>query len=197
MKMVKLFVSLMGLFLLATAFCRGEDGAKKPIFFMKLADLTPDSALLADYPETVRKGIEFLKTADLMNIPLGETKIDGDDVFANVMEYETHAGENVISESHRRYIDIQYIIVGQEMMACVPYSEDLPVSEPYHEDEDYALYPAGVMPFWADGSDYPAKVLARAGELAIFSPNDVHASGVYPEKPEKIRKVVVKCRVAE
>ena len=65
--MVKMFLGLMGFFLVATAFCRADEGEKKPIFFMKLADLTPDSELLADYPETVRKGIEFLKTADLKN----------------------------------------------------------------------------------------------------------------------------------
>ncbi|MBR2692891.1 MAG: YhcH/YjgK/YiaL family protein [Thermoguttaceae bacterium] len=175
----------------------GSDDVKKPIFFMKLADLTPDSPELAEYPDSVREGIRFLKEADLENLPLGTTKIDGDRVFANVMEIETHVAGEEVSESHKRYYDIHCVIRGQEMEACIPYSAGLPVKVPYNKDEDYALYTPAAMPFWADGSDFPTKIKVSAKELTIFAPGDVHATAVCPEKPEKIFKVVVKCRAAE
>lgn len=189
------FVFALAVAACLTAFFTKAEGAddKRPIFFAKLADITPDSPALAEFPETVKAGIKFLQTADLDNLPLGETKIDGERVYANVMEYETHPAGEEISESHRRYYDIQCIIRGQEMQACVPYSAGLPVKEPYNKEGDYALYTPAAMPFWTDGSDFPAKVTVHAREFTIFAPGEVHASGVCPEKPEKIFKVVVKC----
>ena len=175
----------------------GGDEVKKPIFFMKLADLTPDSPELAEFPDSVREGIRFLKEADLDNLPLGTTKIDGDRVFANVMEYETHVAGEEVSESHKRYYDVQCVIRGQEMQACIPYSAGLPVKTPYNKEEDYALYAPAAMPFWADGSDFPTKITVHSKELTIFAPGEVHTSGICPETPEKIFKVVVKCRAAE
>lgn len=175
----------------------GEEAEKKPIFFAKLEDLTPESPELAEYPDTVKEGIRFLKTADLDNLPLGKTEIDGDRIYANVMEYETHPAGEEVSESHKRYCDVQCVIRGQEMQACIPYSAGLPVKTPYNKEEDYALYTPEAMPFWADGSDFPTKITVHSKEITIFVPGEVHTSGICPEKPEKIFKVVVKCRVAE
>ena len=36
-----------------------------------------------------KKAFEFLRTADLAALPLGNTPIDGDEVFANVQAYTT------------------------------------------------------------------------------------------------------------
>ncbi len=193
------------IFVLAAAAClmsvfskaEGTDGGKRPIFFVKLADLTPESPELEGFPDSVKEGIRFLKTADLDNLPLGTTKIDGDRVYANVMEYETHAAGEEISESHKRYYDIQCVIRGREMQACIPYSAGLPVKVPYNKEEDYALYTPAAMPFWADGSDFPTKITVHEKELTIFAPGEVHTSGICPEEPEKIFKVVVKCQAAE
>lgn len=175
----------------------GGDDVEKPIFFMKLDDLTPESPELAEYPASVREGIKFLKEADLDNLPLGRTEIDGDRVYANVMEYETHAAGEEVSESHKRYCDIHCVIRGQEMQACIPYSAGLPVKTPYNKEEDYALYAPAAMPFWADGSDFPTKITVHSKELTIFAPGEVHTSAICPETPEKIFKVVVKCRADE
>ena len=175
----------------------GEEGEKMPIFYAKLADLTPESSELAEFPDSVKEGIRFLKTADLDNLPLGRTEIDGDRIYANVMEYETHPAGAEISESHKRYYDVQCIIRGQEMQACIPYSAGLPVKTPYNKEEDYALYAPEAMPFWADGSDFPTKITVHSKEFTIFAPGEVHTSGICPETPEKIFKVVVKCRATE
>ena len=96
---------------------------KRIDFFHEIGRFDSESEELALSPDSVKEGIRFLKTADLENLPLGTTKIDGDRVFANAMEYETHPGEE-ISESHKRYYDIQYMIRGQEMQACIPYTRN-------------------------------------------------------------------------
>ena len=38
-----------------------------------------------------KKAFEFLRTADLAALPLGNTPIDGDEVFANVQAYTRNA----------------------------------------------------------------------------------------------------------
>ncbi|MEG0216882.1 MAG: YhcH/YjgK/YiaL family protein, partial [Raoultibacter sp.] len=37
----------------------------------------------------LRAAYAFLRTADVANLPVGRIEIEGDDVFANVQEYET------------------------------------------------------------------------------------------------------------
>jgi YhcH/YjgK/YiaL family protein len=42
--------------------------------------------------------------------------VDESDIFYNVSQYETKLTGEVKFEAHRRYIDIQYMLEGQEMM---------------------------------------------------------------------------------
>ena len=52
------------------------------------------------------KALDFLAETDFFALPDGRCDIDGDEVFANVMTYETKTA-NETPESHRRYMDIQ------------------------------------------------------------------------------------------
>ena len=53
------------------------------------------------------KAIEFLTTTDLASLPLGRNEIQGDEIFANVMEAQPRTKEEIPVEVHRQYIDIQ------------------------------------------------------------------------------------------
>ena len=44
-----------------------------------------------------KKAFEFLRTADLAALPLGNTPIDGDEVFANVQAYTTQPTRNILT----------------------------------------------------------------------------------------------------
>ena len=50
-----------------------------------------------------KKAFEFLRTADLAALPLGNTPIDGDEVFANVQAYTTLPDADAPFESHEKY----------------------------------------------------------------------------------------------
>ena len=45
------------------------------------------------------KAIEFITTADLANLPLGRNEIQGDEIFANVMEAQPRTKEEVPIEA--------------------------------------------------------------------------------------------------
>lgn len=62
----------------------------------------------------------FLKNSDLEHMEVGRYEIDGDDIYAMIQKQTTAAPENKKAESHYKYIDIQYLICGEEMQGVAP-----------------------------------------------------------------------------
>jgi biofilm protein TabA len=56
---------------------------------------------------TLTAGLQFLANTDLAALPLGRIQIDGDKLFALVVEYETRGREQGVWEAHQIYHDIQ------------------------------------------------------------------------------------------
>ncbi|MDO4584851.1 MAG: YhcH/YjgK/YiaL family protein [Planctomycetia bacterium] len=165
------------------------------MLFTTLATLTPESPLLAEYPSSVRDAIAYLKQTDVASLPLGKTAVDGERIFLNIQEYLTKPAEEAVLEAHRKYIDLQIVLEGKEWMGYARYEKELPTLGEYDETADVQFFPKSVMPFWAPNAESPQKFLATPGTIAIFTPQDVHASQVWVEKPQNVRKMVVKCRV--
>ena len=128
------------------------------------------------------KAIDFILNTDLAALPLGRNEICGDDVFANVMEVQPRTKEEVPIEIHRKYIDIQLPITGDEVMGYTPIDE-LPAGE-YSDANDVTLYPVGML-----AKDY---INVKRSMFTIFFPQDGHAPAV---TPVKVKKVIVKVAV--
>ena len=128
----------------------------------------------------IEAGLRFLKTADLERLPCRKNEIRGDKLFAVVSEYTTNAEASVKWEAHRRYIDIQYLVSGAESMEyqCVSKME---VETQYNETND-TLFLRG------KGS----RLLVPSGFFVIFYPQDAHRPGLSVNRPQPVRKVVVK-----
>ncbi len=61
-------------------------------------------------------GFAYLQNADLAGLEPGRVEIDGDQVFAFVQEYTSKPMEQGRWEAHVKYIDIQYIVSGEEQI---------------------------------------------------------------------------------
>ena len=129
---------------------------------------------------------EFLERTDLRALPLGRTTVDGDDVFALVSEGQSKPVSEARFEAHRRYIDVQCAIEGQEAIGYAPLA-DLKTSEAYDDKKD--------IEFFSSPSTY-SSVALKAGRFAVFGPQDGHQPGAHLDGPHAIRKVVVKVSVA-
>ncbi|HKI90459.1 MAG TPA: YhcH/YjgK/YiaL family protein [Draconibacterium sp.] len=128
----------------------------------------------------------FLKNSDLKNLPLGKQELDGDSLYVSVDEYVTKDKKDTRFESHRKYIDIQYIIEGEEMMGLAPLDEvKADVVEPYNTEKDIAFYQY-------DGGKY---IIATPMNFVIFFPTDAHRPSMKVNENEKIKKIVVKMMV--
>ncbi len=108
-------------------------------------------------------------------------------VKAIVSEYTTKEVNENGYEAHRQNIDIQYLLKGNEKIACLPV-EELSETKPYSEETDAAFYNA--VP---DHS--PSTFDLHPGYFAIFFPQDGHMPCLSVNEPEMVKKVVVKVRL--
>lgn len=130
-------------------------------------------------------GLDFLKQMK-PDTPVGEYQINHR-VKAIVFEYETKLENECGYEAHRKNIDIQYLLSGEERIACLPI-ERLKETKAYNIEKDAAFYVA-------DTSLQPSYLSLLPGFFAIFFPQDGHMPQLCLDKPTKVKKVVVKIEV--
>lgn len=141
------------------------------------------AAHYAAYPDRWNLVFDFLaKGVDT----LGLGRIDlSDDVYCSVATYNTKTQEELKYESHKKYIDLQYLISGREYMGLIFDRSILKVVDPYNEEKDYELY----APAYGDLH------LADSGKFFIFFPEDNHMPCIQVEKPEEVKKLVIKIKI--
>lgn len=124
---------------------------------------------------------EFLADTDLLSIKPGQYPLAGDSLFAIVDEYTTQDEAERKYEAHRKYIDLQYIISGQELIGIAKLNKQ-EVLEPYKEDRDIAFYNEKEGEYrHADNNVF-----------FIFFPDDLHQPCVKVEQCAPVRKIVFK-----
>lgn len=132
-----------------------------------------------------RRVFAFLETLT-PDSPDMKYAIDGDDIFAIVMSYNTTAPETGVFESHRNYVDIQTVIVGGEGFECA-FSGDLSVATPYDASRDAVFYKRT--------SPGETRVNLFPGTFVMLYPHDAHMAGLMiGAESEPVKKVVVKVR---
>ena len=146
---------------------------------------------LKNWPSTpgiqgLERAFEYLARTDLSALPLGRTDIDGADVFVMLSEAETRPPEQVKFEAHRRFIDIQLVVLGQESIGYAPVAA-LTTSEPYDATKDIEFFSV---------PQESATLALRAGDFAVFAPGDGHRPSLHLDGPHVSRKAVVKVSVA-
>ncbi|OQA81830.1 MAG: Toxin-antitoxin biofilm protein TabA [Lentisphaerae bacterium ADurb.Bin242] len=131
-----------------------------------------------------RKAVEFLRSLNA-GTPTGRHEIDGDKLYANVMEYETQEAAPVQYEVHRKYADLQALITGSETLFARS-ADGLAVESPYNAEKDCAFLAAP-----ANRGD--VKLLLEPGNFALLFPQDAHmGKGAGIRGAGKLKKAVVK-----
>jgi len=131
----------------------------------------------------IYEGLKFLKNADA-GIASGVYQINSR-VKAIVSEYETKAENEYGYEAHKKYIDIQCTLKGQERVACLPI-ERMREEMAYSEEKDAAFYSASVS---------PQEMTIGDGYFAVFFPQDGHMPQLCVKEPAVVKKVVVKVKI--
>ena len=127
----------------------------------------------------------FLAKNDAASLAPGRHEV-ADGVFVNVEEYAP--GDNSLFEAHREYIDLQYLVAGDEEIDVINLGDGVPEKE-YSPEIDAS--------FCRESADAPiAKLFVFAGSFAIFEPRDAHRPGM-KYRADHVKKLIFKIKVTE
>jgi len=130
------------------------------------------------------KAFEYLAQTDLAALDKGKYAIDGDNIFAIINEYDTVDAGQEQMESHKKYIDVQYIVHGEELIGHDILQQQQP-SRAYDEQADYMLF--------AEKPAFFSRL--EQNHFAIFFPSDLHMPNIRIDAPARVKKVVIKISV--
>jgi len=147
-----------------------------------IIDKIENAHIYKNFSERISKSFEYIEVTDLKTLPAGKYTIDGENIFALVSEYKTKPESGGKLEAHKKYIDVQYVIEGEELMGYAPLGRQK-VLDPYKEENDIVFF-TGDKSF----------IKITAGMFAIFFPEDVHMPGISTGKISDVKKLVIKVR---
>lgn len=133
------------------------------------------------YEEKIEAALKHIKTLDI-SIKCGRYELE-DGAYFNVDEYSTK--EHGLPEVHRNYIDLQYILDGEEIIYVANIS-DCAGSTGYSQERDIEFY---------ETSKNSRELVMKKGDWAVFYPDDAHTPQIMLNESSKVKKIVVKIPV--
>lgn len=132
----------------------------------------------------IETALRYIQTTDFAKLENGKYELDGEKVFAIVQEYETKDPAVEKLEAHKKYIDVQYVVSGQEKMGHALLKAQVPSRE-YQSEDDFMLFDE-VPDFF---------LVVTEGMFTIFYPSDLHMPCILHQQSSPVKKVVVKVGV--
>lgn len=134
--------------------------------------------------DEVDSALEYLKSLDVYRVERNKKIIVNDDFYYTVQTYETKPLEYCKFESHRKYIDIQIMVEGEELMQISDISR-LTVQEEYDKEKDII--------FWTP----PTQIMSftfKKGNYVVLYPENAHRGAIKYDKQTQVLKIVGKVR---
>lgn len=141
------------------------------------------------YPKAIQQGLKYLQENALTKMELGKYPINGDKIFAMINSYDTEPKAQRRLECHKKYIDIQCIVEGTELIGCGPKKDGGSVTEDRLEKDDVAFF---------DGVKDEMELVLTPGTFAVYFPWDLHRPNCNSgASAQKVRKAIIKIAVSE
>jgi biofilm protein TabA len=109
--------------------------------------------------------LKFLRKQELASLPVGKREVDGVRLYALVSKDQGRGLSGAKLEAHRKYIDIQYVVTGNELIGWRNLPACRATGQGYSDDEDIEFFTAKPETW----------IRVPPDSLAIFFPEDVHA----------------------
>lgn len=151
-------------------------------FFTMIIDSIKNAKLYYDVHPSFRKAFEALAAID-ENTPDERITVDGDNIFINLSQYTNKNVKDCLFESHKKYIDIQFVIWGSEIIDVCD-TAALKATDDRLETDDIAFY---------ENTDTFSTAYLTEGFFTVLFPGEAHRPCVAPDgKGVKVRKAVAK-----
>lgn len=143
-------------------------------------------AVWAERCPALRDALLAAAAQDAAPFTPGKIRIDGETLYASSTRYTTEAREERRFENHRRYLDIQMLVSGEEQIdVCLSYTP-LPDGE-YRgaEDIEFSLLEENYV-----------TIPLRPGEFLVLFPGEWHRPCLNPSAHREIcEKIVIKADI--
>lgn len=133
--------------------------------------------------EAIQKCFAYAEENDLAAYEKGSHPINGDELFVNIVEYETTLPENRFWEAHKDYLDLHLMLRGKEQI-LLNFIDNMEQKE-YVPKDDF-------LPLEGDVNSH---VRLTEGDFLICYPKDGHMTAVQVDEPEKIKKAIFKIKI--
>ncbi|MBE9610585.1 YhcH/YjgK/YiaL family protein [Chitinilyticum piscinae] len=134
-------------------------------------------------PAIIEQALAYLRDTDFSSMAAGRYPLQEDQLIAIVQEPLSQPWETGLPEFHARYIDIQYLLSGTEVIGFLPENATLPRLTDQLAERDIAFVAAQPL---------ESRLVLTAGMFAIFYPGELHKPCRALEQAEPLRKVVIK-----
>lgn len=128
--------------------------------------------------------VNYIQKLDKSSLKAGKVVVN-DSFYYTVQEYDTKPVDECRLESHRKYIDIQWIVGGEEMIA-VSDTASLVSEMEYNEESD--------ITFWKPRIDM-MKVVLNKGAYIVFYPHHAHMGCINTNAKHHVKKIVGKVKL--
>lgn len=138
----------------------------------------------------LHKGIDMALSAmtkfSAQNYPVGKCEIDGENVFLLLNAYQTHDAQGAITEAHRKYVDVMYMVEGEEIIYVKPVENLKNITKEYDPQIEALL---------ADTDEDATPVRLTAGSFVVLFPQDAHAPACCVDAPKNVKKIIGKVKI--
>lgn len=137
----------------------------------------------------IKKGLKYVRDTNFDELENGRHEIEEGKIYANIQEYDTKPLDEGKYEAHRQYVDIQFMIKGEEKMGTGNI-DVFDENTQYDEEKDVVFLQL------KPGKDDQVRMLhVREREFAIFYPQDAHMPCLEVDSSKPVRKVIVKIKL--
>lgn len=130
----------------------------------------------------IGKIVDYLSTVNLMELPVGRYPIPDTEAYFQIQKYMTKLPGEGRWEAHRKYIDVQCVLSGEEYIGWAPI-ESLEKDGEYDQENDLQ---------WLKESEGNTKVILKANQFGVFFPTDAHMPGCAIQESVENRKMIIK-----
>ena len=149
-------------------------------------DQLKNKAVYAGVMPRIATALEKMAAYTPDNYPGGRIDVEGDNLFLLLNTYETHVAEGAKMEAHRQYVDVMYMVEGEEIIYVKPTDRLLAVTKPYDESIEALL---------ADLDADAMPIRLQAGDFIVLLPQDAHAPACCVDAPKQVKKIIGKVKI--
>lgn len=135
-----------------------------------------------DIKELSEVAYNFISNCDFFRLELGKHEL-GNGVYVNVEEYNTKFRCDAKFEAHKKFVDVQFMIEGEEIITIAPV-DSLQVVEAYSSEKDIIFFSNKDI----RGIDYRLE----SGKYLVLYPKDAHMPCICLNAIATVKKAVIK-----